>query len=136
MSAAPEFVRSLFLPLREDGILLPIANIAEIVSYTEPASLGTDTQVPDWVAGSVGWRGRALPVCVLERLIGQPYEPPGVRGRIVVLQGLSEHERLPFFGVVIQELPSMIVASSASVHWIPAKFGVSEPQPGLSLIHI
>lgn len=129
MSATPEFVRSLYLPLTEDGILLPVANVAEIVAFAAPTALGTEGPVAEWIAGSVPWRGRALPVCTLERILGLPYETPGVRGRIVVLHGLTNNPRLPFFGVLIQGLPSMVLASSASVHWIPGKVDESRKQP-------
>ena len=118
-----EFVRSLYLPLSEDGALLPMASIAEIVAYLGPTRLpaaATDP-MPGWVVGSVPWRGLELPVCALERLIGWPYVEPGERGRIVVVHGTTQPAVLPFLGMVIQALPSPVLASSATVHWIPAK---------------
>lgn len=123
MDDGTEFVRSLYLPLSEDGALLPMASIAEIVAYLGPTRLpaaATDP-MPGWVVGSVPWRGLELPVCALERLIGWPYVEPGERGRIVVVHGTTQPAVLPFLGMVIQALPSPVLASSATVHWIPAK---------------
>jgi chemosensory pili system protein ChpC len=124
LAGEPDFVRSLYMQLYEDGLLLPIANVAEIVAFAQPCAY-SDAQIPPWIAGHVGWRGKSLPICALEASIGATYQPPSVRGRIVVLHGITGSSRLAFFGVIIQELPVMVLASSASVHWIPSKVNES-----------
>ena len=108
MSADPDVVQSLFLPLVRGGLLLPISVVAEVVTFERPARR---PEMPRWLAGSVPWRGRALAVCYFEAALGE--EPPicGPRSRIAVLHGLHCRERLPYFGIAIQSLPSMAMAS-------------------------
>ena len=43
-------------------------------------------------AGWVSYRGHRLPALQLEALLGHDRAPPGLRGRLVVLQGLSSPE--------------------------------------------
>ena len=118
-------VRALFLPLRKDGVLLPLANVAEIVVFMPPVEDAGNE--PAWHVGSVPWRGRALPLCTLEPMVGESYMPPGARGRIVVLHGLAHAKTLPYLGFVIQAPPSVVRATPASAHWVTDRASVYVP---------
>lgn len=118
MSPCAEAVRCLYLPLTEDGALVPVANVVEVIALTPAVPL---EGVPAWIAGEVTWREGAVVLCTWEPLVGGRFHPPGRRGRIVILRGLADPERLPFVAVVVQAVPRVVLASGESVCWIPPK---------------
>ena len=118
-------VRTLYLPLCTHGVVVPMANVAEITA--NDVALGRtapeDECAPEWFLGSVPWRGRMLPLCAFETMVGSAYASPGHRGRIAVLHGLTCRSALPFIGFVIQASPNVVIASSTSVNWIGGHSG-------------
>jgi chemosensory pili system protein ChpC len=112
MSSQPGVVRSLFLPLVEGGLIVPISVVAELVAFERPVRR---PEMPAWMAGTIAWRGQGLPVCFYEAALGQNVPDCGERARIAVFHGLQRHENLDYFGVVIQGLPSMVLASHDNI---------------------
>ncbi|WP_029890235.1 chemotaxis protein CheW [Polycyclovorans algicola] len=82
------------IPLEQGSALLPNSALLDVlpIALLEPLA---DTAPTADLAGFCGWvphRGQRLPVLQFETLLGHDSAPPSVRGRLVVLQGLSSTE--------------------------------------------
>lgn len=108
--AAP--VRCMFLPFVDNGLLVPSTGVAEIVGLSPPNEVEYG---PHWLAGLMNWRGLDLPLISFERLLGEDAPPPGVRNRVAVMHTLSGDVQPAFYGIVIQRLPTVVLASERNV---------------------
>lgn len=124
--AAGQSVHTLLIPTTSFSLLIPSANIAEviIVSNLSPLPAG-----PDWCAGLAVWRNRAIPVISLEVLTGKSYVPPSPRSKYVVFFPLPGCHESQFFAIqslsepqpnsvtdtkgIIVKTPDMPIAASA-----------------------
>ena len=90
-------LRGVLLPVGSRLLLLPNSAVAEVIGYQEPSAGDSD---PDWMLGSIEWRGRPLPVISFELAMGRPQSELGSqRARIAVLNTLSGNRSLPYIGV-------------------------------------
>ena len=90
-------LRGVMLPVGSRLLLLPNSAVAEVIGYQEPNVGSSD---PDWMLGSIEWRGRALPVISFELAMGRPQSDLGSqRARIAVLNTLSGNRSLPYIGI-------------------------------------
>jgi chemosensory pili system protein ChpC len=108
--AAP--VRCMFLPFVDKGLLVPSTGVAEIVGLSPPKEIEGG---PHWLAGLMNWRGLNLPLISVERVLGEDAPPPGVRNRVAVMHTLSDQLKPAFYGIVIQRLPTVVLASERNV---------------------
>lgn len=106
-------LRSLLIPIHGDTLILPSAVVAEVISYTEPVAA---TGGPAWLLGEVPWRRQQLPVIALETALGTELPAKRAqRARIIVMYGLGNTERLPFFGLLSRGIPRAYLASAGNV---------------------
>lgn len=100
-------IRSLLLPLEDDNLLLPGTVVAEVVGYIPPEPAGDGA--PDWLLGSIDWRGQRVPCVAFESLDGQSLpEGAGARARLVVLKAVGEDPTLPYIAVRTRSIPRLI----------------------------
>lgn len=103
-----EQVRSLLLPISEYNLLLPGTVVAEVVSYSEPTPLPTQSEQAPWLLGMVSWRGQRVPLLSLEGLMFEQPGEPGSRARIAVVKAVGNRRGMPYFGVVTQQIPRLL----------------------------
>ncbi len=60
-------VRCLALPIAGEQILVPNAVVAEVVAADTVSPLSGD---PEWLLGSLTWRGSVLPLVCMEAAVG------------------------------------------------------------------
>lgn len=104
MAETPEQLPCVLIPVEDQTLLLPNVSIAEIVDY---ADLEPDSSAPDWLLGWFQWRGIRLPILSWEAANGRsPVPPDGQRGRVLVLNTISEiHNESPFMALATQGIP-------------------------------
>ena len=112
MSNLSVSVRSLLIPMVQEQILLPNASLAEIVTYTEPRTL---EHSPEWLLGMLPWRGLDVPLVSFEVLQGGEKAETGKHSRIAILNTLGGNADLPFFAVVVQGIPHLVLANQSVV---------------------
>lgn len=96
---------SLLIPLGQERLIVPRANVAEVITWQEPEPMeGT----PPWYLGTIQWNGRQIPVISFEAACGQSYPPPGTRTRIVVFVALGSHLTCGYFGLITQGFPQLV----------------------------
>lgn len=100
-------IRSLLLPLDDTYLLLPGTVVAEVVGYTEPQPSAQDG-TPEWLLGSVTWRGQQVPCVAFEALNGQALGAPGTRARTVVLKALGTRAGMPYVALRTRGIPRLI----------------------------
>lgn len=108
MSAPQPVVRCLALPLSEQRLLVPGTTVAEIISYLETSPVAG---APPWVLGDFVWRRTRLPLISMEMAAGGNAPSAGPRSRIAVLHTLSPDAGVPFYGVLAQGIPRVVLAS-------------------------
>ena len=103
MAENPEQLSCALIPVQDTTLLLPNVSIAEIVDY-EPDPPDDDQ---GWVLGKLQWRGVTLPVLSWEAANGgEPIPPEGRRGRILVLNTITErHDAMPFMAMATRGIP-------------------------------
>lgn len=130
-------VRCMYLPLGDYGLLVPSAGVAEIV---ELSPIRKTDNMPDWITGYMSWRGVDIPLVAMERALQKPLPPADVRGRIAVMHAVGNALRSGFYGIVIQRLPTVVLANermptsspdAGEVDWID---GVMELEVGRGLV--
>lgn len=89
-----------------DGLLLvPTVTVAEMAPI-QPFDIIPNT--PDWFLGYYPWRNLRVPVLSYETMNVQSSPKIGVRGRVAVFNNTGISDRVPFLGVLVQDLPHMI----------------------------
>lgn len=112
---ATESIRCLLIPLVEHKLLIPVSIVAEVVGYQDPAPLTQGEDEQHWLIGFTDWRGQEVPVVSMEAVMSGDRVDPGVRARIVILKCLQGQPRLPYFGIVAQQLPRLTSIAEPAV---------------------
>ena len=105
MSADPEELYSLLVPLAEDRLIVPRACVVEVVRFARPDH---EAGAHDWMLGTVNWNGRDLPVVSFEGLLGKAVPAVTGRTRIVVFYASSGQLKTGYFGVLTQGFPQLV----------------------------
>jgi purine-binding chemotaxis protein CheW len=120
----PGPVQAVVFVLSGDEYALPIDQVREVITYTEPRNISSE--VP-WVRGVINLRGTTLPVCDLAERLGRAGER-AASARIVVVQstdgpaGLIVDDVREVLTIAPGQLERLSVASDPAITGI-AKLG-------------
>lgn len=105
-------IYSLLIPLHEQRLLLPRANVSEVTGYRrcEPVE-GS----PKWLLGCFKFEGQVVPLISFERAIGAPPPPEGGRARIVLLRTLTDQLASQSIGVLTYGFPQLVRVNPAAL---------------------
>ncbi|MEM7053017.1 MAG: chemotaxis protein CheW [Pseudomonadota bacterium] len=109
-------IRSILIPVTQGNLLLPNANIAEIVAYSAPER---SDDSPAWLLGNVIWQGWQVPVISFPVLTEQAASESIDDGKICISKCLIENERLPYIGLLAQGFPRLVTITEALMTEIP-----------------
>jgi chemosensory pili system protein ChpC len=118
MSIERKDIRGVTITVTGGRLLLPNANIAEIITFAEPEAV---PDAPEWVLGRLRWRGWRLPLVSFSRLAGLAVDEGELGAKVAVLRALGGHPRLPYFCLLTQGFPRLTTVSSDAL--IPADEG-------------
>ena len=108
-------VRTQLIPLEGMQLVLPNTCIAEVISYQEPEAI---EGAPDWLLGSVGWRGIYIPVISFEAMNGVAAGQHQKSSQITVLNGISGNDDICFYGVITQGIPRLLSLNQDAISTI------------------
>lgn len=97
-------IKCVILTMRKENILLPNANVAEIVSVN-------DTQLkkngPAWFLGDMQWRGNSIPLVSFEAAGGDEISGVNLNTQAIVLRIVAKNgdNSIPFIGLVMSGVP-------------------------------
>jgi chemosensory pili system protein ChpC len=113
MAESSDQVSSLLLPMRGFNLVLPHANVAEVLPGMEPEPSGNDLA---WLVGSIVWRGIRIPLISYETLCGRESGPSGDdTPATVVVYGLERIGDLQFYALELQGIPRPMVLDAEHV---------------------
>jgi len=106
MSSESAVIHSQLIATQSRSLLLPNTAIAEIVRYTEPQPAADPA--PDWLLGTMVWRGLRIPVVSYERASGEAVAEYDSSARIAVLNAVHSGAALQFYAIVIRHNPRLL----------------------------
>ena len=109
MSNDRKDIRGVTITVTGGKLMLPNANIAEIITFAEPEPVPA---APDWLLGRLRWRGWRLPLVSFSRLAGLARQEGELGAKVAVLRALGGHPRLPYFCLLTQGFPRLTTVSS------------------------
>jgi chemosensory pili system protein ChpC len=87
-------------------MLLPNAAVAEVGYYRVPDE---KSDMPEWMLGSISWRGQTLPVISIELLCNYPVPANLVYSRLLIMNSVRPDSILPFYAVVTAGVPRPVL---------------------------
>lgn len=111
-------VHSLIIPIESGNLLLPNANVAEVVKFKKPESL---RGAPDWLLGFVPWRDIKVPLIAFESILGKDRPSMDSAGWMLILNTLGGHNDIPFFAILVQGKPKLMQVDESIVTPMTAK---------------
>ncbi len=102
----------LLIPLLGSRLILPNVTVAEVSPYQAPLPV---ENAPSWLHGSVEWRGTHIPVIAFEEFCGGNLSSFSQDARIVVINAPSGEEKMRFFGLIAQGIPSQVKLEEAAI---------------------
>ncbi|MEJ7745287.1 MAG: chemotaxis protein CheW [Luteimonas sp.] len=112
MSDAQKDIRGVLIQVSGARLLLPNANIAEVLAYADPEPV---ENAPDWLLGRIRWRGWRLPLVAFARLTGIAEEAATLGNKVVVLKALGGDSKAPYFALLTQGFPRLVTISTAAL---------------------
>ncbi len=96
----------MLIPSEPETLVLPTSVMAEVIDYQQPMAIDS---TPPWLLGEIEWENRQVPVFSFSALINanDVGEVPG-KSKIMILKSLSESARIPYLGVLLDDLPRPI----------------------------
>ncbi|MCK4710421.1 MAG: chemotaxis protein CheW [Gammaproteobacteria bacterium] len=113
--AEQESIRCIQLPLVDWQLILPNSTVAEIIAYSKPEQPGED-----WYDGLLSWRGVMVPVVSIEGMCQRNQQEPGHRSRTAIIYNLSGDKKLPYIGVILQDIPRAYLAEEDRMQSVAA----------------
>jgi purine-binding chemotaxis protein CheW len=98
--------------LGDEEYALPIADVHEIIRYTEPRSVASSL---DWVRGVISLRGKIIPVYDLAARLGCAREADVAEQKIVIVESAAQ-----LAGVVVDDVAEVITVDDSQLEGIPS----------------
>jgi chemosensory pili system protein ChpC len=105
-------IRGVLISVSEGRILLPNANVAEIITFSEPEPV---ENAPDWLLGRVRWRGWRLPLMSFSQFAGWAPEKGTFGTKVAVLKALGNNPKMPYFAVLSTGFPRLVTVSTTNL---------------------
>ena len=108
MNTVPSDIRAVLIQTGASRLLLPNATISEVLSYAEPDPVD---DAPDWLLGTIRWRGWRLPLVAFAPFTGQGPEQGGLGHKVIVLKTLGGQATMPYFALLTRGFPRLVTVS-------------------------
>jgi purine-binding chemotaxis protein CheW len=99
--------------LGDEEYALPIADVHEIIRYTEPRSVAAES---GWVRGVISLRGKIVPVYDLAARLGLQAERTGEGAKIVIVESATDM----LAGVVVDDVEEVLTVDDSQLDAVPA----------------
>ncbi|HRO28486.1 MAG TPA: chemotaxis protein CheW [Luteimonas sp.] len=108
MNTAVQDIRAVLIQTEAARLLLPNATVSEVLSYAAPDPV---ENAPDWLLGTIRWRGWRLPLVAFSPLSGQGAEQGDLSHKMIVLKTLGGQSKTPFFALLTKGFPRLVTVS-------------------------
>ena len=96
--------------LGSEEYALPITRVQEIIRYTEPRSVASQTP---WIRGVINLRGKIVPVCDLAERLGLTLERQEAAKIVIVETGVGTA------GVIVDDVDEVLTVSNEQLEDVP-----------------
>ena len=107
-TVTPSDIRAVLIQTEAARLLLPNATISEVLSYAAPEPVD---DAPEWLLGTIRWRGWRLPLVAFAPMIGQGAEHGGLGHKVIVLKTLGGQATMPYFALLTKGFPRLVTVS-------------------------
>lgn len=104
LTTVQDSLRTLIIPMHGSNLLLPNVAVAEVIPYMRPRAVA---DAPDWLLGSISWRGLTIPLVSYDGLHGIDTSSGVGQARIAVLNTVEPDSGLPFYALVTAGIPQL-----------------------------
>lgn len=111
MSTAETTRQLVIFSLGSEEYALPITRVQEIIRYTEPRIVASQTT---WIRGVINLRGKIVPVCDLAERLGLGLERSAV-AKIVIVETATGTA-----GIIVDEVEEVLTVDDAQLDAVPA----------------
>ena len=101
----------LVFSLGEEEYALPVTSVQEIIHYTQPRAVASDSH---WIQGVISLRGKIIPVADLGARLGLA-SAAGTGGKIVVVESGAVTA-----GVVVDDVDEVLTVDPSQLDTVPA----------------
>lgn len=108
MNTTATDIRAVLIQTEAARLLLPNATISEVLSYAAPEPV---EGAPEWLLGTIRWRGWRLPLVAFAPLLGQGAEQGGLGHKVIVLKTLGGQATMPYFALLTRGFPRLVTVS-------------------------
>lgn len=98
--------------LGEEEYALPIADVHEIIRYTEPRSVASSVS---WVRGVISLRGKIVPVYDLAARLGCAGSEDAAEQKIVIVEAATQ-----LAGVIVDDVAEVITVDADQLERLPS----------------
>ncbi len=100
-------VYSLMIPTVNSNILLPNANVAEVVPFNNVELFDEGAGKPNWYLGHLLWRGINVPLLSIDLIKGEADAKANKRSRVAIANTLNSNKDIPYLAIVVQGIPRL-----------------------------
>lgn len=111
MSTAQLARQLVVFSLGEEEYALPITKVHEIIRYTDPRAVASESP---WIRGVISLRGKIVPVCDLAARLGLAGERAG-NAKIVIVETSTGTA-----GVIVDEVEEVLTVGEEQLEAVPA----------------
>jgi len=108
MSETPRDIRGLLITVAGGRLLLPNANVSEIITAATPEPVA---DAPPWLLGRVRWRGWRVPLVSFSLLSGIAERDGALNAKVTVLKSLTVQPRMPYIALLCLGFPRLTTVS-------------------------
>ena len=105
MAKKIHYIHSQMLRLAGEPLIIPNTAVAEIINYAEPSPV---KDAPDWLLGTLDWRGYRIPLLSLEHAMGENTPKVTAESRIAIINCISGKNDFHFYGIITTGLPRLV----------------------------
>jgi purine-binding chemotaxis protein CheW len=111
MSTSETTRQLVIFSLGTEEYALPITRVQEIIRYTEPRSVASQTA---WIRGVINLRGKIVPVCDLALRLGLPTEREE-SAKIVIVE-----TEIGTAGVIVDDVEEVLTVDDGQLESVPS----------------
>lgn len=105
-------IRGVMIPLTDARVLLPNASVSEVITYGEPQPLDN---APEWIYGTITWRGWRIPLFSFSRLAGQASEENTSGAKVAIIKALGGNAKMPYMALLAQGFPRLTTVTDENL---------------------
>jgi len=116
-------INCLLLPIGRLGLLLPSVCVAEVLPWRQIREVADS---PDWLMGTLAWRGDAIPVVRFETINGAANTANSQNECVAVMNRCRSVHSDAFYAIATDGLPRMVQVSEEDIVAEQTHLGVAE----------